>query len=537
MMSALVAIRTMRDATKEDHALPHHHTATASFPARNPYLTDSVYPMAHFNPGATDSVPHAGPTKGRKLVPSDVKAVMLPFTSNPTVKKIGDSTIVIAGCTDGIRKIDATGDKFELVSILPYPGMEQLPEQSTDAALEGLIAQLDAAARARDDAKIVALTKQAEELNFSRKLMANGAYGFIDRDGCHYAAFAATKILKSTDDNDPAKPLRIVQVADLAEHLPEGTHLVVAAQLYDGHIAAMAYGHMLLLDRDLKPLGSLSFDGEPVENSVCFDETGLYVVTSRHMHKIVWTGSKLSYDKADGGWRSEYNTMSREQATAAGSLTQSGGSGTTPVLMGFEDGDDKLVIIADGDPEGTNLVAFWRDTIPDGFQQKPGTKSRRIADQIRIAISKVTIEPSPEVLGTGVVVLNCSFPQPVADIFGDTFTGGLTRPAAKGAQKFEWDSEKHAFESSWINSEIDNTDVMVPVISAATSMIYMASKADGNYVYLGLDWETGEERARWEFPDDSRRWNAYGGITTLLENGDLMLGGIFSVKRVCIGEG
>jgi hypothetical protein len=461
--------------------------------------------------------------------------VLLPFTSNPTVKKIGDSTIVIAACTDGIRKIDATGGKFELVSILPYPGLEHLTEKSTDAALEAVLAELDAAARARDDARIVALTSRAEKVTFSRKLMANGAYAFIGSDGCHYSAFAATKIIKSTDDNDPAKPLRVVQVVDLAEHLPEGTHLVVTAQLYDGHIAAMEYGHMLLLNRDLNPVGSLSFHGEPIENSVCFDETGLYVVTSRHMHKIVWTGSKLSYDEADGGWQSEYATMSREQATAAGSLTQSGGSGTTPVLMGFDDDDDKLVIIADGDPEGTNLVAFWRDAIPDDFEQKPGSRSRRIADQIKIDISKVTIEPSPEVLGNGVVVLNCSYPQPAADIFGDAFTAGLTRPAPKGAQKFEWNAEKRAFETRWINRDIDNTDLMVPVISAATSMIYVATKENGNYVYLGLDWETGEERARWEFPDDSRRWNVYGGITTLLENGDLMLGGIFTLKRILIG--
>ena len=41
---------------------------------------------------------------------------------------------------------------------------------------------------------------------------------------------------------------------------------------------------------------------------------------------------------------------------------------------------------------------------------------------------------------------------------------------------------------------------------------------------------------RWPFPDDSVRWNNWGGITTLLEDGDLLLGGFFSVKRYNIGH-
>ena len=31
-----------------------------NMPARNPWLADGVYPTSHFNPGATDSVVHAG---------------------------------------------------------------------------------------------------------------------------------------------------------------------------------------------------------------------------------------------------------------------------------------------------------------------------------------------------------------------------------------------------------------------------------------------------------------------------------------------
>jgi hypothetical protein len=33
---------------------------TPNMPAHNPWLTDSVYPTSHFNPGATDSVLFAG---------------------------------------------------------------------------------------------------------------------------------------------------------------------------------------------------------------------------------------------------------------------------------------------------------------------------------------------------------------------------------------------------------------------------------------------------------------------------------------------
>ena len=51
-------------------------------------------------------------------------------------------------------------------------------------------------------------------------------------------------------------------------------------------------------------------------------------------------------------------------------------------------------------------------------------------------------------------------------------------------------------------------------------------------LFVGLDWLTGEIRARWIFPDDSCIWNAFGGITTILEDGDLLIGGAFAIKRL-----
>jgi hypothetical protein len=503
-----------------------HDANAPRMPTRNPWLADSVYPISHFNPGATDSVEHAGPTHGRQLTADDVKFVLNIYTSNATVKTEDNETIVIAAGIDGIRKINATGDAFDLVSFVAYPGLEILSEVATPEALESALEDADLAVREKDDAKILALSERLAEIGFSRRYVVNGFYNLIDSDGFHYAAFGGLKLIKSTDDNDPDAPLRIVAVVDYAPALPvklENSFITGLGMTYCGHIAAAANGVLLLLDRDLALLGTLFFPGEAVENSICTDETGIYVVTSRRMLKVVWTGKKLSYDEADGGWESEYNTGS-------------GGSSTTPTLLGFADGADRLVVIADADPQGANLVAFWRDDIPDDFARKPGTKSRRIADQIRTDIAKVTIEPSPSVLGNGVLVLNTSYPKPVPDIWGNAMTAGVTRPAPTGVQKFIWNGETRSFERAWLNREIDNTDLVVPVVSAATAMIYFASKRDCRYEFVALDWHTGELKARWPFPDDSRLWNVYGGGNAVLVGGDFLLGGLFALKRVQVGD-
>ena len=101
-----------------------HAQNVPNLPTRNPWLADSVYPISHDNPAATEAVSHAGPTKGRRLSVADAKTVPNVFTSNPTVKNVDGETIIIAAGVDGIRKILATGKNFELVSFLPYPGLE-----------------------------------------------------------------------------------------------------------------------------------------------------------------------------------------------------------------------------------------------------------------------------------------------------------------------------------------------------------------------------------------------------------------------------
>lgn len=523
-------------------------TATAlaqsvpNLPTPNSFLATSAFPISHSNPGATEAVRHAGPTKGRQLTAADVKTVPNVFTSHPTIKNVSGERIVIASGVDGIRKILATGEQFELISFIPYPSHEDYPKRATPEALQAALEKADTAYRSKDEATIMAMSQPMQDIGFNRLQIAGGTYNMIDKDGFHYAPSGGLGVVKSTDDNVPRGPLRIAKSKDLAPDVPAElkqsvTHIVGVTMSYQGDVMVAAHGALFLLDRDLVLKGLMGLPGEDVENSICADDTGIYVVTSKRMLKVVWTGSKLSVDEADGGWQSEYNTMSREKATAAGALTVSGGSGTTPTLMGFGNDPDKLVVISDGDADGAQIVAFWRDKIPDDFKQQPGTKSRRIAGQIRTDISKVTIEPSFSVLGYGVVVQNGAYPMPEPDIWANAFTSGVTRPAPFGVQKVTWNTKLKLFEKNWINREVDNTDVMVPVVSATSRMIYLPSKKDGIYEYVGLDWDSGAIKARWSFPDDSRKWNAYGGITALLEDGDLMVGGVFAIKRLNIGDG
>ena len=334
--------------------------------------------------------------------------------------------------------------------------------------------------------------------------------------------------------------LRIVASKNVVDDLPPDvaksvSRIIGLAMTYDGYLAAAAPGAALVLDRDLNVKSFVPFGDEAVDNSICIDEKGgVYVVTSKRMLRLAWTGQKLSMDEADGAWQSPYELMDPAKAMAMGAISR--GSGTTPTLMGFGDDPDKLVVIADAAEAGTNLVAFWREAIPDGFQQKPGTLSRRIADQIKIDISKLTIEPSPNVLGYGVAVINGSYPEPFPQPGPpNQFTAGVTRKAPLGVQKFTWDTAAKKFAKAWVNMEVDNTDIMVPVVSAATNLIYCATKVDANYAYVGLDWSTGAIKQTWLFPDDSRKWNALGGITTILKDGDLLIGGAFAIKRLIDG--
>ena len=516
-----------------------HSSLAIEMPQKNPWLAEGGYPISHHNSAQTDSTLIDGPRLGKDLTMADSKTVPVFWCSAPTYKVIGDETVVIASNPMGLIKIRATGDDFELVSNVPYPGREDVHADASDEAILRAMNNLDAARKDKSDWRILLNAWEMYwDLNVSMRTMPSGAYAANDKDGYHYTNYDKHFLVKSFDGNKIDQPLVPVKHSNIIAQLPpkdaEGIDTILGLTMtYDGHLVAAATGAVIIVDRELQVKDYVKFPGEWIENSIAADDNnGIYIVTSQKMHKLVWTGTALSQKQSDGAWSSEYDVMPEGEARAMGAASH--GSGTTPSLLGFGDDEDQLVIISDGSPDGANVVAFWRNEIPADFKQKPGTKSRRIADQIPLTISKTTIEASPVTYGNGVLVVNSTYPEPSPvpmDLMGSSFAAGITRPAPVGIQKYEWISEENRFKATWSIDDVDNTDWMPPAVSDSNGLVYIANKVDGRYEYFAADWQTGEKKATWRFPDDSVLWNNWGGITVFLEDGDFLLGGFFAVKR------
>jgi hypothetical protein len=179
---------------------------------------------------------------------------------------------------------------------------------------------------------------------------------------------------------------------------------------------------------------------------------------------------------------------------------------------------------------------MWRDEIPEDFVQKPGTKSRRIADQLPLTIDvPATIEWSPHVYGNGVMMMASAWPDPVqqADgkvaVFETVMTAGVTRAAPVGAEKWSWDSETRSFTSDW-TANLPLQWALHPV-SAATNTVTLARVEDGVYSLVTLDWDTGEEQGTTVL-GTSPIFNTAGGLFIPLNDDEIFVTSVFGPVKI-----
>jgi hypothetical protein len=246
------------------------------------------------------------------------------------------------------------------------------------------------------------------------------------------------------------------------------------------------------------------------------------------MRKVVWDGQKLSDDEADGAWKSAYDYVPNPKALSRG-------AGNTPALMGFGPEDDKLVVLADAG-EQISVIAFWRDEIPEDFEQKPGTKSRRIADQLPLTIKvPATIEWSPHVYGNGVMMMASAWPAPVQQedgkvaVFECVLTAGVTREAPVGAEKWSWDAKTRSLKSDW-TVDYPLQWALHPV-SAASNTVTLTPVENGVYSLVHVDWDTGQEVGKVVL-GTSPIFNTAGGVFIPLNEDEIYVTGVFGPVKI-----
>jgi hypothetical protein len=112
---------------------------------------------------------------------------------------------------------------------------------------------------------------------------------------------------------------------------------------YDGFLMVAMPSAVAAISRDLTQVVAAALPGEAIDNGISLDDQGgVYLVTDAYMRKLVWAGSRLSMDEADGAWKEPY-----PYAKDKPGLWLSRGAGATPTLMGFGPDEDHLVVLSD----------------------------------------------------------------------------------------------------------------------------------------------------------------------------------------------
>jgi hypothetical protein len=509
-------------------------TQRHNLPPNNPFLIqNSVYPSTHWDAAQTDATTLPAWPGDSKLEPSQVD--WLPGLTHIGVVHRpyagGEHALFFAG-GNRIGKIRITGGDFSMVDEVAIPGLEDATISTTQ--LRQIVKQMESA-NGDEEKYLPPFREFLKKTAQSTTTLSNGVYTLIDKDGYYYAGFG-TSVYKAGDvrEGDVHSPIEIVQSFDLRDGLPEDqrdkiSRIMGFAMTYDGYLAVAMPGIIAVMDRNFQGMEYILLEGEAVDNSISVDDRGgIYIVTSVYMRKVVWDGQKLSDQEADGAWKTEYDYVPNPAALSRG-------AGNTPTLLGFGPDEDKLVVLADaGDP--IKIAAFWRDEIPPDFEQKPGTKSRRIADQLALRIKvPATIEWSPHVYGNGIMMIASAFPDPVMQdngklaFFESVLTSGVTREAPIGAEKWSWDTKTRSLKSDW-TVDYPLQSALHPV-SSASNTVTLAQLRDGVYSLIHVDWDTGEEVGK-VILGTSPIFNTGGGFIIPLSEDETYITGVFGPVKI-----
>ena len=155
-------------------------------------------------------------------------------------------------------------------------------------------------------------------------VLSSGNYVICDKDNYAYIN-AVTRVVryKLKDASDPTQGIVLDKQINLQDYNSNIQTIVGLVMTYDGNLVAVVSQGILIISRDLSAIKDFYVlpEDQKISNSVAVDENnGIYVVSSSTtangqgiMQKIVWNGSKLSTDEADGAKRMKLAAFWRDE--------------------------------------------------------------------------------------------------------------------------------------------------------------------------------------------------------------------------------
>ena len=504
-----------------------------NFPAVNPFAAKGVNPIPHGDAAQQDSTPLPGPIgTTRRLEEDEISYLFLgpghfgAFTSG--LYEDGRRVLWSNG-VNGVFKIDY--ETYELIDHLPSDVADKYNEDWAN----NIIAKLD---KNNGASAMVTAVKSMMPLK-----SLSGIYTVVGKNDWFYIANKDGSVIAYGDAVAGDAGSKIVEKArfQLPDELSGAS--VGMNMTYDGWIVfPMENGVIIAVSPDLTQYRSTALkysDSEDTEtrgvgygwvrNSIAIDEDGgIYVASRNHMHKVVWTGDKLSIDPADGAWTAKYRNGTGE------------GTGATPSLMGFGD-EDKFVVFTDGDIR-MNVVLMWRDAIPEDWEQIPGAPSRRIAGQApadmgALDVQAIQSEQTVIVAGYGALVVNNTprntlFFMPKEGVGRGASIGPLgNNPKFQpyGIQKFEWNPMLRRLEKAWVNETISSPNG-VPWVSTGSGQLYFMGARNHEWTLEAVDWLTGE--ASFHYILGGQKYNNMFSGPTIDEKGRVFVGAYYGRMRI-----
>lgn len=502
--------------------------------AQNPYASSARYGSHSYNP--------AQPTAFPSEVPNGTFHVELPkfprIIGGPTTRQqlaSTDPNYLWVTTTSGVVYADIATKRLRQVAAIAAPGTRVVPLPTLDKLTAQPIGSVE-------HAKNV-----VKELGVDARRLDVNAHAVVDKDNVLFTSGGDGFIYAYglTDPKRPEAGIKLLRALDLRTHLAkvstkgptksiqkDGARVTGLALSYDGYLVIGTSRSLAIAGRDFKGLQTVDLAAdEVVLGGLALDANGgIFVATNTALHKLVWTGKRLSRDAANGAWSSPYD-RGREPPTPR----TAGGSSGTPALMGFGSDPHKLVVITDG-ADRMKLVAFWRDEIPPDFKQQPATQSRRIAGQIEVSAG---LSPKPEFIQStepvvvkdyGAFVVNHVRSRAQEGALVDALVTGPVLDPARGVERFEWEPSKRSWRSVWARPDVIATS-MVPAVSTRSGLVLVHGYTKEGWEISGLDWKTGTTVHRSMFGRDALGNGAYAFIQ-FLPNGDLLFNSIGGPIRV-----